>query len=228
MKKLITLFLLGIAFSLNAQLCVDNTSGLKFDGVGSYVVLATSSLLEITDSITIEAWIKDSVFAPNPSNGTIVCKHGWYNGEEGYVLRAGGQGQLSFNICGDSLGNSVSWKEVVSPTNAIQLNTWTHVAATFDGYYLKVYVNGVLSNSSAFTGGIRWLDAVMQPCPLAVRSSSTADVPLRCSELAELDQGLPGGRLIAEWNRNVVWNHEGRLEAGPNNVATDSALSARS
>src|SRR4051812_23800352 len=120
MKKLFTLFLLSISIYVNAQLCVDNTNSLYFNS--SYVVLASSSLLEITDSITIEAWIKDSVFStPGPSNGTIVCKHGWYFGEEGYVLRAGGQGQLSFNICGDSLGNSVSWKEVVSSTNAIQL-----------------------------------------------------------------------------------------------------------
>jgi Concanavalin A-like lectin/glucanases superfamily len=37
-------------------------------------------------------------------------------------------------------------------TAAVPLNKWTHVAATYDGTAVKVYVNGVLSGSTPATG----------------------------------------------------------------------------
>jgi hypothetical protein len=35
------------------------------------------------------------------------------------------------------------------------LNAWTHLAATYDGATLRLYVNGVQSASRALTGAIR-------------------------------------------------------------------------
>src|SRR5262249_7873765 len=39
-------------------------------------------------------------------------------------------------------------------TSALPLNTWSHLAETYDGSSLKLYVNGVLVSSRALTGSI--------------------------------------------------------------------------
>src|SRR6185436_9087462 len=85
----------------------------------------------------------------------IVCKHGWSSGEGGFVLRCGGQGELSWNIAGIDVNQiPVNWIELVSPTNALTSNTWMHVAGTFDGTELKCYVNGILQGTVPFAGTI--------------------------------------------------------------------------
>jgi hypothetical protein len=156
MKKIFTLALLSMALqNLQAQNCVENTNSITFDGFSTYASPSNQTNLNITDSLTIEAWIYPVSFAFNSANNSIVCKHGWSNTEGGFVLRCGGSGELSFNIAGlDQNQNPTSWIEVLSPTNALILNTWNHVAGSFDGQNLKCYVNGIEQNTTSFTGTI--------------------------------------------------------------------------
>ena len=150
MKKLITLLLLFPLLNAGAQNCVPNTNSLSFDGSSTYVSFPPNSTLNIPDVITVEAWVYATAWGVTSAQGSIVCKHGWSNGEKGYVLRAGGQGQLSFNIAGEDA--VIDWREVVSPINALQLNAWYHVAGTFDGNQLKLYIDGNLVDSTSFVG----------------------------------------------------------------------------
>ena len=154
MKTIFTLILLPFSISAHSQTCLPNTNSLVFDGISTYATMPSSPLLEISDSLSIEAWIYASSWASVPAEGTIVCKHGWSFGEEGFVLRAGGAGQLSLNIAGDSSGVNASWREVVSNSNALQLNTWYHIAGTFNGNELKLYINGILAGTQPFQGTI--------------------------------------------------------------------------
>jgi hypothetical protein len=39
-------------------------------------------------------------------------------------------------------------------TGLVPLNTWTHLAGTYDGSTLKLYANGVLMGSKAVTGSL--------------------------------------------------------------------------
>jgi hypothetical protein len=153
MKKSLLLFLTISVLFAKAQNCIPNTSSLSFDGVSSYINMPFDSSLNISDVITIEAWINSNQWGFSSAQNTIVCKHGWTFGEEGYVLRAGGTGELSFNIAGVS--SDTTWQEVISPTNSLTLNTWYHVAGTFDGSELKIYINGILSGTTSFIGTIR-------------------------------------------------------------------------
>jgi hypothetical protein len=152
MKKNL-LFLFAIfSIYVKGQNCIPNTSSLSFDGVSSYIDIPFDSSLNISDVITIEAWINSNQWGFSSAQNSIACKHGWTFGEEGYVLRAGGTGELSFNIAGVS--TDTTWQEVISTTNAIQLNTWTHVAGIFDGSELKIYINGNLAGTTPFIGTI--------------------------------------------------------------------------
>jgi hypothetical protein len=154
MKKLLSFLLLTTSLSVTGQFCDPNIQSLQFDG-SSYISFAPDPDFDITDDLTIEAWIYASSWASSYEMGTIVCKHGWTAGEKGYVLRAGGDGQLSFNIAGvDDDGDPAGWKEVLSNPNALQLNTWHHVAATYNGSRLRLYIDGIFVNDRRFTGTI--------------------------------------------------------------------------
>lgn len=151
---LILVLLLSLNVNSTAQVCDPNTHSLRFDG-NSYIAFPPDSDLDISGDITVEAWIKIAAFAPSYVQGSIVCKHGWTSGEKGYVLRTGANGILSFTIAGiDDNGNHVGWKEVKSQPGSLQLNTWHHVAGTYDGKKLELFIDGIEVATKNFKGSI--------------------------------------------------------------------------
>ena len=92
MKQYFTLLILFLSFSTSGQLCDPNTNSLTFDGRNDYVSTSSNKDLDLSNKVTLEAWIKAISWAATPAQGSIICKHGWSLGEQGYVLRAGGDG----------------------------------------------------------------------------------------------------------------------------------------
>ncbi len=208
MKKIFTLALFSLAFEYaNAQNCINNSNSITFDGFSSYASPTNQTNLNITDSLTIEAWINPSAFGTlNSAQNSIVCKHGWSSGEGGFVLRCGGTGERSFNIAGlDVNQNPVSWKEVLSPTNVLTLGTWTHVAGSYDGQNLRLYINGIEQNMAAFAGSI-----VASPnYPLTIgKLSDPSQFAQRffngkIDEVRIWHRVLPAAELMANMNKHI-------------------------
>ncbi|CAN5451590.1 hypothetical protein BH11BAC1_BH11BAC1_23230 [soil metagenome] len=204
MKTNFTLLISILVFQLQAQPCIPNTNSVMFDGFSSYITVSPQVGLDISSAITIEAWIYPTSFGFTSAQNSIVCKHGWSSGEAGYVLRTGGTGELSFNIGAiDTNGLNVSWREVISTTGIMSLNTWYHVAATYDGFELKCYVNGNLEGTTAFTGSI----APSPAYPLAIgRLADPVWGPDRYFQ-GSIDE-------VRVWNRALMQNE---ILAGMNN-----------
>ena len=134
------------SFTTGGSIADTNGFALQFDGVDDLLDCGNSSSLQITgNKITLEAWINVSEFKNQPFAGSVIVKD--QGGiDAGYMIRCGGDGIVNFNI-----GNG-SWHEINSPANSIHLNTWQHVAATYDGIFMKIYVDGNLTAEANLTG----------------------------------------------------------------------------
>ena len=123
-------------------------STLTFDGINDYVNISNTAALNPTSAITVEAWIKADTWGINPWSNSIVNKEGWALGPQGYTLRCGQNGRLSFNF-----GNAGVWHEAVS-TPQMSTNRWYHVVGTYDGSVIRIYINGQQVGTTNYSGSI--------------------------------------------------------------------------
>ena len=112
------------------------------DGVNDHVMVDSSSSLQLSSAITLEAWIKPASIPAAGSFASIVTK------PESYTLQFNGP-QLEFTI----IQNGVR-RRVQAPANAVVVGQKYHIVGTYDGTTQKLYINGVLANSVPRTGAI--------------------------------------------------------------------------
>lgn len=126
----------------------NGQNSLQFDGVNDYVDCGNDPSINLVGtSISLEAWIYPTAFRPNVWQGNIINK-GDATNDNGYMLRVGNNGQVNFNI------GSGSWNEINSPVGAVTLNNWHHVAGTYDGTTMRIYVDGNQVAMGALTANI--------------------------------------------------------------------------
>ena len=230
MKKslLIAVALIGISIQSFAQ-CTANTKSIILNGTTSYVSFATDNNLQIDSAITVEAWIKPSAFGTNHYSNSIACKHSWsLNGEQGFVLRCGGAGQLSFTFCGvDSLGNVLTWQPIVSPSNVLTLNTWTHVAGSFDGDSSRLFVNGVQVASQYFHGSMKPNTAfpmrIGRLCDAGQTDSRAFNGQI--DEVRIWNIAKPQAEILAGYNRHISPTSNGLVGYWNFNIASGTTVS---
>jgi len=116
----------------------------SFDGAGDYVDCGNDASLDITSELTIDAWINRPNFS---THGTIVGKTNGDSAKAGYGLFSYREGvELAFYSGG-------GWRRTL-PRVAITANEWHHIAGTFDGSNLYLYVDGEQKASLAYSGTI--------------------------------------------------------------------------
>lgn len=142
MKKILPLFIL--LFSLNAVFAQNRA--LNFDGVDDYIPITGSSALS-PSKITCETWVYITDFSTSPCADCAPII--W---EQGNAYRFGtGNGQIVHL----QLMNSSSVVSLNS-SNKLMTNTWHHIAGTFDGAKLKLYIDGVCNDSSSSSFSISY------------------------------------------------------------------------
>jgi len=174
-------------------------TALHFDGQNDYVRIPYSPNLN-PSRFTIEAWAK-----VDGAQGTfrkfLVSRYQ----VKGYELQAAADG----NNWRFSMGNGSKWHSISGPS--ITLHQWTHVAATFDGRQMKVYVNGQLHGTTYTPSVVRNFAAPFTIGGLEVHHSfygSLDDVRVwnvvrNPSEIsAQMNHPLQGNEagLVGYWN----------------------------
>ncbi len=105
---------------------------LKFDGE-AMVTIPASEDLNLTDEFTLEAWIKPEA---EGEYGHLFVKEDAAEEQAAYVISKHESRLLA------RLG--IPGVEEESPSETLELGSWQHVAATYDGGRVRLYVNGEL------------------------------------------------------------------------------------
>jgi glucose/arabinose dehydrogenase len=120
-------------------------SALNFDGVDDRVVVADANSLDLTTGMTLEAWVR-----PTAAGGvwrSVVAKNG--AGTVAYDLYANrNTNRPAVEV---NLGGRL---RITNGTAQLPLDTWSHMAATYDGTNLRLFVNGTQVATAAFTGSL--------------------------------------------------------------------------
>jgi hypothetical protein len=112
-------------------------TALSFDGTNDYGSVPDAPSLDLRSSMTLEAWVR-----PTTASGwrTILLKETPSDLAYALYSASGTNRPSSWIGSGSSIG-----------TAALPLNTWSHVASTYDGSRLRLYVNGTLVTNVALT-----------------------------------------------------------------------------
>jgi len=115
---------------------------LDFDGANDYVNCGNDSSLDITDEITIAFWINTDDSGNNEDNPYVI------KSDNTYAIKHKTNNNIEFYIY-DGV-RYATWYSVDSSFNG----QWHHVAGTYDGSVLNLYVDGELKDTANHTGSI--------------------------------------------------------------------------
>jgi hypothetical protein len=123
--------------------------GLAFNGGTSAagsgtLTVANQTAFQTLTSLTVEAWVYMQEIST--TLGRVVDYQRSAPTNDGFFMWCNANhAGLSFGVIADNVSKSVN-------TVDFSLNTWHHIAGTWDGSTVRVFVDGVLSNSIAQTG----------------------------------------------------------------------------
>jgi gliding motility-associated-like protein len=131
-----------------ARAAGDFGSALHFDGTDDVVTIPNNAALNISSTISVEAWLK-------PTSGSsiqnVISKstNGSIGSNTGYIFPRTDDNWVNFN---GYLHIGGAWRSVAYPYPTDGL--FHHLAMTYDGSNIKLYLDGNLVKTQAQTGTI--------------------------------------------------------------------------
>ena len=124
--------------------------GLEFESNSIIDIPLSTSIRDITDKMTISAWVWRDIDAIVPEDGNKIGKVSVfaYNYNDNFFGFHNSLYKWSFRTTN---GEFVDVYSGYAP-----LDGWNHIAGTYDGEVVRLYANGVLVGESATTGNVKW------------------------------------------------------------------------
>lgn len=118
---------------------------MEFDGQSDYIVIKDSDSLDL-NQMTVAAWVNLTAYADDQR--IITKEEGTADPWSVYSLQISGTGdtKLEFRPTLDGA------RQRIESVTDVPLDQWTHVAATYDGSEVTLYIDGEIDKTSPATG----------------------------------------------------------------------------
>lgn len=125
----------------------------SFNGSSDYAVVPNNKSLEPPTSITFESWIKIEGDGSH-SDGVYILTKGQHSAQPYFSYSLGYYAASDLIGCNVAIGGT--YRQVTSQSTFTSSSPWTHVACTYDGNEIAIYVNGIKENSAWYSGSINY------------------------------------------------------------------------
>ncbi|MBI4452708.1 hypothetical protein HY637_04720, partial [Candidatus Woesearchaeota archaeon] len=120
-------------------------NGLNFDGTNDWVTVNDAASLDLTSSMTLEAWVYPT--AINSDWRTVMLKE--MSGGLAYSLYATDGANRP-----PAVYARIGYDRSAVGTSVLPLNAWTHLTGTYSSGALRLYVNGNLVRTTSVSGSM--------------------------------------------------------------------------
>jgi prepilin-type N-terminal cleavage/methylation domain-containing protein len=115
---------------------------IQFDGANDYIQVPQNTFLDITNDLTLGAWVKINTFI---THGGIICYGPDGTDYETYSLNTySGPNRISFRSNWPN-----TWYDLPTQTS-LGTGVWYYIVATFQSGNVEIYLNGILDNSDTW------------------------------------------------------------------------------
>lgn len=139
----------------------DSDTAVSMDGSSGYVQVPSSSALNPSAHVTVEAWV-------NPSTGQFADQKAIVM--KGYTSHSSPYYQYGLTMLDSSsapkdvtfwatVGGGLRYVDMIN--SGWTYSSWNHIVGTYDGSALRLYVNGILQASTAASGALSGYSTVL-------------------------------------------------------------------
>lgn len=150
--------------------------GLLFDGVDDFLDAGTLDVAGTALTLSARVLSAQLDNCPGANDCRIISKAEGSNADDHYftvsTILQSGETRLSFQLKTDG-----STDTLIASSGGLTVDQWSHVAAAYDGAYMRLYLNGVEVGSMAKTGSVSTDNTV--PLWIGANPTIAASLPWR-------------------------------------------------
>ncbi|MDD5688231.1 MAG: LamG domain-containing protein [Elusimicrobia bacterium] len=173
-------------------------SALEFNGTNAYVNCGNGASLNLTDSMTISAWVKVPELLPQNGIGPIIGKKHLGGTTFGYWLAASEYGIITLSVSNGTVSDSGQ------SSTKLAANVWQMLTATFSSGKINYYYNGVLFDSDNISASITTISSGSENLAIGASSAMDAGGPYFfkgiIDEVKLYNRALSADEIKAEYN----------------------------
>jgi hypothetical protein len=133
-----------------------NSQGVVFNGADTLVNgFSNQSNLRPTSGLTFSTWV---YFNAYPALSAVIGGNYQLGQAQGFHLQV----DVPTNNMYFEVGNGTTWGRATFSLSSISIGTWHHLAGTWDGATIKVFLDGTEMGSAAFTDPVSYSGTVFE------------------------------------------------------------------